>query len=338
MRGLLLVAAVFLLACCAGEGPKKKGKGKKGPSRESAAREEDEAPEPGPVEKAVARMSEIKGDAPFREMVSVLDIEYKEHLWLRALTDRVRVLKLAGVKGLGGLPGRLRELRLRRSIRSPDDVLDKDPDENKEEAEKLARQRFGVDVEKLGASGEEESFRMWLRANWEGEIRPSLAHAAHPVEVRGKRHYLIAGSRPEKRFFFRDPGLGKVLLYGGSLAELAQYARGPRKALLYDLESDERRKKDAAQGTEIIVDKLMSFKRDVGRFPSTEEGLEVLLALPRGIEVVNWNGPYPADLYDPWGGRYIYRNPGRKNAEFVDVFSAGPDRTPGTVDDVGNWD
>src|ERR1700746_2363489 len=32
------------------------------------------------------------------------------------------------------------------------------------------------------------------------------------------------------------------------------------------------------------------FKYDVGRYPTTEEGLEALVSAPQGVD--NWNGPY----------------------------------------------
>lgn len=66
------------------------------------------------------------------------------------------------------------------------------------------------------------------------------------------------------------------------------------------------------------------FKLDVGRYPTTEEGLSALVAAPTGVE--NWNGPYiknSASLTDPWGHPYSYRSPG-ENAEF-DLTTQGPD-------------
>jgi general secretion pathway protein G len=36
---------------------------------------------------------------------------------------------------------------------------------------------------------------------------------------------------------------------------------------------------------------------------------------------------------DPWGGDYIYRNPGLKNPGGYDLYSAGPDRQLDTGDD-----
>jgi|SRR5581483_5483093 len=52
------------------------------------------------------------------------------------------------------------------------------------------------------------------------------------------------------------------------------------------------------------------------------------------------NGAYPASLSelknvgnDAWGQKYIYRVPGLHNRDDYDLFSAGPDHTPDTLDD-----
>jgi len=75
---------------------------------------------------------------------------------------------------------------------------------------------------------------------------------------------------------------------------------------------------------ESLSSALDLFKLDVGRFPSTEEGLPALLTGPAGVE--RWNGPYvkkTANLIDPWGHPFNYRSPG-EHGEF-DMFSDGPD-------------
>ena len=40
---------------------------------------------------------------------------------------------------------------------------------------------------------------------------------------------------------------------------------------------------------------------------------------------------------DPWGNEYVYKCPGAKHRKSYDVFSAGPDGTSGTSDDVTPW-
>lgn len=47
------------------------------------------------------------------------------------------------------------------------------------------------------------------------------------------------------------------------------------------------------------------FRVDVGRYPTSDEGLGVLLS----SDAENWNGPYvekAAMLVDPWGNDYLY--------------------------------
>lgn len=72
---------------------------------------------------------------------------------------------------------------------------------------------------------------------------------------------------------------------------------------------------------------LDKFRLDVGRYPSTEEGLAALNDRPAGE--ARWNGPYlrRAVPLDPWGQPYVYRAPGQ-HGEY-DLYSLGRDRQPG---------
>ena len=69
------------------------------------------------------------------------------------------------------------------------------------------------------------------------------------------------------------------------------------------------------------------FRLDVGRYPTTEEGLQSLRVHPSGVE--NWDGPYlKKDVpLDPWGKPYAYRFPGQ-HGDF-DLYSAGADGAEG---------
>jgi len=62
---------------------------------------------------------------------------------------------------------------------------------------------------------------------------------------------------------------------------------------------------------------LERYKTANGRYPTTEEGLRVLSSRPK----------------DPWGRDYIYRAPGIPHGDPYDLFSAGPDGRPNTIDD-----
>ncbi|MCT7313302.1 type II secretion system major pseudopilin GspG [Ralstonia sp. CHL-2022] len=72
---------------------------------------------------------------------------------------------------------------------------------------------------------------------------------------------------------------------------------------------------------------LDSFRLDVGRYPTSEEGLDALLHRPANAN--GWNGPYlKKDVPpDPWGRPYTYRAPGTKGD--FEIVSLGKDGQPG---------
>lgn len=69
---------------------------------------------------------------------------------------------------------------------------------------------------------------------------------------------------------------------------------------------------------------LDTYRLDVGRYPTAEEGLNALLVAPPTAGV-KWNGPYLKKGVppDPWGRVYLYRAPGTK-AEY-EIVSLGKD-------------
>jgi general secretion pathway protein G len=72
---------------------------------------------------------------------------------------------------------------------------------------------------------------------------------------------------------------------------------------------------------------LAHYRLDMGRYPTTEQGLEALLKRPPTEP--KWNGPYlnKALPLDPWGRPYVYVLPGQYG-EF-DLYSLGKDGRPG---------
>jgi general secretion pathway protein G len=82
----------------------------------------------------------------------------------------------------------------------------------------------------------------------------------------------------------------------------------------------------ASAQIELIGQGLDHFRLDVGRYPTTQEGLNVLMVNP-GIE--KWEGPYlkKALPVDPWGKPYQFQCPG-SHGEY-DLFSYGRDGTAG---------
>ncbi|TFW16880.1 type II secretion system major pseudopilin GspG [Duganella callida] len=73
---------------------------------------------------------------------------------------------------------------------------------------------------------------------------------------------------------------------------------------------------------------LDTFRLDVGRYPTTDEGLNALVTAPPTAGA-KWNGPYLKKGIppDPWGHPYQYKAPGSK-AEF-EITSLGRDGQPG---------
>lgn len=85
---------------------------------------------------------------------------------------------------------------------------------------------------------------------------------------------------------------------------------------------------------------LFSYRGDMGDYPSTQDGLQALVA-PPASKADRWRGPYvePAKVpVDPWGEPYQYAFPGVHNKRGYDLWSNGPDKQSGTEDDIGNWD
>lgn len=83
---------------------------------------------------------------------------------------------------------------------------------------------------------------------------------------------------------------------------------------------------------------LDQYRLDLGRYPTTEQGLAALVERPAGEQ--KWSGPYlkKAVPNDPWGRPYNYRQPG-EHGEY-DLLSLGKDGQPGgsgEAEDINNW-
>ncbi len=96
--------------------------------------------------------------------------------------------------------------------------------------------------------------------------------------------------------------------------------------------------KAAKAQIELFGTALDAFRLDVGRYPTTEEGLKALREKPSGADL--WKGPYlPKEIpVDPWGRAYVYKCPG-VNGDY-DLISYGLDGTEGGEgenQDVVSW-
>jgi general secretion pathway protein G len=89
---------------------------------------------------------------------------------------------------------------------------------------------------------------------------------------------------------------------------------------------------------ELLGQALDQFKLDTSRYPTTQEGLSVLMTNP-GID--GWEGPYlkKALPNDPWGKPYSYQCPGTHGD--YDLLTYGRDGTPGGEGedkDITSWE
>ncbi len=96
--------------------------------------------------------------------------------------------------------------------------------------------------------------------------------------------------------------------------------------------------KAAKAQVELFGTALDTFRLDVGRYPTTQEGLQALNQKPGGVD--RWDGPYlKKDVPpDPWGKPYIYKSPGDHGP--YDIISYGADGVAGgegVNEDVNSW-
>lgn len=87
------------------------------------------------------------------------------------------------------------------------------------------------------------------------------------------------------------------------------------------------RVKAAALQLQTIESALETYRSDVGRLPTTDEGLAVLTKEPANVE--GWLGPYLRDAKaarDPWGRPFVYRETSDDSFELICL---GADGKPG---------
>lgn len=137
---------------------------------------------------------------------------------------------------------------------------------------------------------------------------------------------------PEKRKL-RGFTLLELLVVLVIIGLLAGYV-GPR----YFSQIGKSESKIAKAQIEAFDKALSQYRIDIGRYPTTEQGLNALVTKP--ANEAKWDGPYLSKNVpmDPWGKSYLYRYPGQK-AEY-ELYSLGKDGVPGGTGDaadVTNW-
>ena len=122
-----------------------------------------------------------------------------------------------------------------------------------------------------------------------------------------------------------------VVMIIALLLGAAIYKMGPNLGYAQEV-----RAKTDIQG---IITNLKMYQAQNGFLPTTEQGLQALVTRPDSDpRPTQWHQLMDAVPEDPWHLPYFYENPGKHNPNSFDLYSAGPDRKPGTADDIGNWE
>ncbi len=102
----------------------------------------------------------------------------------------------------------------------------------------------------------------------------------------------------------------------------------------------ESKTKAARLQIEELASSLDMYRLDVGRYPTTDEGLAALIEAPGTAKV--WNGPYLKKKkmpLDPWNNPYHYTSPGQHGK--FDLYTLGADNSEGGEGedaDVNSWE
>jgi len=84
-----------------------------------------------------------------------------------------------------------------------------------------------------------------------------------------------------------------------------------------------------------LMTALETLRLDIGRYPTSEEGLSLLVSRPQdAVAARQWMGPYMDEgvPVDPWGNPYAYAPAGIDESGFQQkpfVYSLGADNAPG---------
>jgi general secretion pathway protein G len=142
----------------------------------------------------------------------------------------------------------------------------------------------------------------------------------------------------KKKIALRNPSMGftliellVVLVILGLLAGLV----GPQvMKYLSSANTDTARLQIADLGAALDL-----YRLEVGRYPTTEEGLQALIEAPPDAN--RWSGPYLKKNVipkDPWNNDYQYRSPGDYGA--FDLYTLGADNAEGGEgedQDIVSW-
>ena len=102
---------------------------------------------------------------------------------------------------------------------------------------------------------------------------------------------------------------------------------------------EKKAKQRGAKGQIALLESAVdTYRLDIGKYPTTEQGLQALRERPDGID--KWDGPYLRKELplDPWGNPFVYESPS-EHGEYA-IMSYGADGKPGGegIDmDIVSW-
>ncbi|HMS05819.1 MAG TPA: type II secretion system major pseudopilin GspG [Burkholderiaceae bacterium] len=100
--------------------------------------------------------------------------------------------------------------------------------------------------------------------------------------------------------------------------------------------------KAARAQIEMVGSALDAYRLDMGRYPTTDQGIVVLSDKPADAgEAAKWRGPYLKKKVDkdPWGNSYVYKAPGAKaEYELTSLGADGKEGGDGDDADINSWE
>ena len=105
-------------------------------------------------------------------------------------------------------------------------------------------------------------------------------------------------------------------------------------------QAESAKRKAAKLEIDQIGQSLDLYKLEIGKYPTSQEGLAALVTAPSGT--TNWNGPYLKKTTvpkDPWGNEYKYVSPGDQNRPYdiISFSSDGKEGGDGDGKDITSW-
>ena len=100
--------------------------------------------------------------------------------------------------------------------------------------------------------------------------------------------------------------------------------------------------KAARTQIEMVGAALDTYRLDMSRYPTTEQGIAALTEKPADpAQAALWRGPYLKKRVDkdPWGNSYVYKTPGAKSDyELSSLGADGKEGGSGNDADIHSWE